>query len=171
MFGIEWLRNGAVVDRETSLLQTVEEVRETVGLRAVSLSIRLRGREPDSFRLKDASGNVIGVYSIDGRSDVRRTNIHNSTIVNSSLVLDAFNRVKTVAGDETANVLLEVAEAVSNSGNKEAGEILDQFNEELVKPQPRKSLLERSWENLVQVLPTVSAIAGATEAIAKLNLY
>ena len=72
MFGIEWLRNGAVVDRETSLLQTVEEVKETVGLRAVSLSIRLRGREPDSFRLKDASGNVIGVYSIDGRSDARR---------------------------------------------------------------------------------------------------
>lgn len=72
MFGIEWLRNGAVVDRETSLLQTVEEVKETVRLRAVSLSIRLRDREPDSFRLKDASGNVIGVYSIDGRSDARR---------------------------------------------------------------------------------------------------
>jgi hypothetical protein len=72
MFGIEWLRNGAVVDRETSLLQTVEEVKETVRLRAVSLSIRLRDREPDSFRLKDASGNVIGVYSIDGRSDPRR---------------------------------------------------------------------------------------------------
>ena len=99
------------------------------------------------------------------------SNIHNSTIVNSSLVLGAFNKVKTVAGDETAKVLLEVAEEVSNSGNKEAGEILDQFNEELGKPQPRKSLLERSWENLVQVLPTVSAIAGAAEAIAKLNLY
>ncbi len=99
------------------------------------------------------------------------SNINNSTIINSSLVLGAFNRVKTAAGDETAKVLLEVAEAVSNSGNKEAGEILDQFNEELVKPQPRKSLLERSWENLVQVLPTVSAIAGAAEAITKLNLY
>ena len=28
MFGIEWLRSGAVVDRETSLLQTVEEVKQ-----------------------------------------------------------------------------------------------------------------------------------------------
>jgi len=56
MFSIEWLHNGAVVDTETSLLQTVEEV-----------IVRLRGRAPDSYRLKDASGNVIGVYSIDGK--------------------------------------------------------------------------------------------------------
>ena len=67
MFTIEWLHNGAVVDTETSLLQTIEEVIETARLRRVSLSIRLRGRAPDSYRLKDASGNVIGVYLSTGR--------------------------------------------------------------------------------------------------------
>ena len=73
MFGMEWLHNGAVVDTETSLLQTVEEVIETARLRRVSLSIRLRGREPDSYRLKDASDNVIGVYSINGKIDAHRS--------------------------------------------------------------------------------------------------
>ena len=72
MFSIEWLHNGAVVETETSLLQTVEEVIETARLRRVSLSIRLRGRAPDSYRLKDASG-VIGVYSIDGKIDSHRS--------------------------------------------------------------------------------------------------
>ena len=73
MFSIEWLHNGAVAETETSLLQTVEEVIETARLRRVSLSIRLRGRAPDSYRLKDASGNVIGVYSIDGKIDAPRS--------------------------------------------------------------------------------------------------
>jgi hypothetical protein len=63
MFSIEWLHNGAVVDTETSLLQTVEEVIETARLRRVSLSIRLRGRAPDSYRLKDASGGFVRVTS------------------------------------------------------------------------------------------------------------
>jgi len=96
------------------------------------------------------------------------SNIKNSTIVNRSLVERSFNKVKSEADEETAKVLLKVAELVAGSGNKEAGEILDQFNEELAKPAPRKSLLKRSWDNLVQVLPTVTTVAGAAAAIAKL---
>ena len=96
------------------------------------------------------------------------SNIKNSTIVNRSLVERSFNKVKSEADEETAKVLLKVAEVVADSGNKEAGEILDQFNEELAKPAPRKSLLKRSWDNLVQVLPTVTTVAGAAAAIAKL---
>jgi hypothetical protein len=73
MFSIEWLHKGAVVDTESSLLQTVGEVIETARLRKVSLSIRLRGSPPDSYRVKDASDKVIGVYSIDGEIDSRRS--------------------------------------------------------------------------------------------------
>lgn len=62
----------------------------------------------------------------------------------------------------------EGSKAVAASGNKEAGELLDQFNEELAKPEPRKSLLKRSWDGLVQVLPTVTTVANATTAVAKL---
>ena len=96
------------------------------------------------------------------------SNISNSTIINRSLLQNAFNKAKSETGEEAAEALRKVAEAVAQSGNKEAGELLDQFNEELAKTQPRKSLLKRSWENLVQVLPTIEAIAGAAEAIAKL---
>ena len=67
MFSIEWLYNGAVVDTESSLLQTVEEVIETARLRRVSLSIRLRGRAPDSCRLKDASATLSAYILSTGR--------------------------------------------------------------------------------------------------------
>jgi hypothetical protein len=96
------------------------------------------------------------------------SNIQNSSIVNRSLVENAFNKIKSEVGEDTAATLLKVTELVAQSGNKEAGEILDQFNEELGKPQPRKSLLKRSWDGLVAVLPAVNTIAGAAAAIAKL---
>jgi hypothetical protein len=96
------------------------------------------------------------------------SNIHNSAIVNRSMVENAFNKTKSEMGEHTAVVLLKVAELVAQSGNKEAGELLDQFNEELSKPQPRKSLLKRSWDGLVVVLPAITSIAGAATAIAKL---
>jgi hypothetical protein len=94
--------------------------------------------------------------------------IHNSTVINKSFVKDAFNKVQSEVDQATADALLKVAEEVGRSGNQEAGQLLDQFNEELAKPQPRKGLLKRSWDALVQVLPTVSAIAGAAGAIARL---
>jgi hypothetical protein len=94
--------------------------------------------------------------------------IHNSTIINRSLLQNAFNKAMSETGEETAQALRKVAEVVAESGNKEAGEILDQFNEELARAEPRKSLLKRSWESLVQALPTIEKLAGAAEAIAKL---
>lgn len=57
MFGIEWLRNGSVVDRETSVLKTAGEVIANAYARAPEVAARLIGHEPDGFRLKDASGN------------------------------------------------------------------------------------------------------------------
>jgi hypothetical protein len=96
------------------------------------------------------------------------SNIQNSTIVNRSLVENAFNKTKSEIGEDTAVILLKVSELVAQSGNKEAGELLDQFNEEFNKAQPRKSLLKRSWDGLVAVLLAVTSIAGAAAAIAKL---
>jgi hypothetical protein len=118
----------------------------------------------------------ISRYVDQRNSDQRRgafmgdtfSNIQNSTIVSRSLVEQAFNSAKVTAGAEAAEALRKIAEFVAASGNKEAGELLDQFNEELARPEPRKSLLKRSWESLVQVLPTVTAVAGAAGAIAKL---
>jgi hypothetical protein len=64
MFGIEWLRDGSVVDRETSVLKTAGEVTANAYARAPEVAERLIGHEPDGFRLKDASGKVLGVHSL-----------------------------------------------------------------------------------------------------------
>jgi hypothetical protein len=119
----------------------------------------------------------LGVINIDqSHHDSRRgsfmgdtfSNIQNSTIVNRSTVESAFNKTKSEMGADTAAILLKIADLVAQSGNKEAGELLDQFNEELTKPQPRKSLLKRSWDGLVAILPGVTSIAGAVAAMAEL---
>jgi hypothetical protein len=64
MFAIEWLHDGAVVDRDLSMSESLGEVMKSAESRAVSLSIRLRERAPDSFRLKNDSDNVIGIYCV-----------------------------------------------------------------------------------------------------------
>ena len=64
MFGVEWLRNGNVVDRETSVLKTDSEVIENAYARAPEVAARLIGHEPNDFRLKDASGNDLSVHSL-----------------------------------------------------------------------------------------------------------
>jgi hypothetical protein len=92
----------------------------------------------------------------------------NTTIINRSLVQHSMNRARANGGGDVADALKKIADAVDASGNKEAVEFFDQFNEELQKPEPRKTLLRSSWDNLVNALPTIGALAGAAEAIAKL---
>jgi hypothetical protein len=92
----------------------------------------------------------------------------NTTIINRSLVQNSMNKARAVGGEDAADTLKKIADAVDASGNKEAAAFFDQFNEELQKPEPRKTLLRASWDNLVSALPTIGAIAGAAEAIAKL---
>jgi len=70
MFGIEWLHNGSVVERETSVVaKTLDQVLARAKARAPQVTRRLRGREPDSFRLTDASGKVIGIYPVENQPD------------------------------------------------------------------------------------------------------
>jgi hypothetical protein len=67
MFGIEWLKNGSPVERETSALADQEKVIESARTRAGDVAKRLPGREPDSFRLTDATGKELGVFPIGKR--------------------------------------------------------------------------------------------------------
>jgi len=66
MFGIEWLKDGSVVDRETSVLKTESEVIASAYARAPEVAARLLGHEPDGFRVKDASGNDLARISHAG---------------------------------------------------------------------------------------------------------
>ena len=64
MFGIEWLRNGVPVDKETSVLTSAAAATAAAKSRWRLVSNRHPEREPDSFRLTDATGKIIGVFSI-----------------------------------------------------------------------------------------------------------
>jgi hypothetical protein len=64
MFGIDWLRNGVPVDREASVLSEAEAVAAAKN-RALDVAKRPPLREPDSFRLTEATGKLVGVFLID----------------------------------------------------------------------------------------------------------
>ena len=92
----------------------------------------------------------------------------NSQIINRSTLENTLNKIRNRSDNEVASFLDELATTDEQSGSKDAGELLDQFNEELAKPDHRKSLLKRSWNGLVELLPSVAKIAGATAAPTKL---
>jgi hypothetical protein len=64
LFAIDWLSRGILVERETSVLTDVDAVIALTRSRAPEVTMRHPGREPDSFRLTNASGLSFGVYLI-----------------------------------------------------------------------------------------------------------
>jgi hypothetical protein len=64
MFGIEWLRAGSSVEKETSVLPDQASVIASAQRRATDVARRLPRREPDSFRLTDVTGKLLGNFPI-----------------------------------------------------------------------------------------------------------
>jgi hypothetical protein len=60
MFAIDWLRQGVPVLREMSLESTVENAIAAAQDRAGIIRVRLQDREPDTFRVVDAGGLIVG---------------------------------------------------------------------------------------------------------------
>jgi hypothetical protein len=69
MFGIEWLRHGALVEKETSASILEADAIASARRRATEVAARHPGRRPDSFRLTDATGKVFGVFPLHGPGD------------------------------------------------------------------------------------------------------
>ena len=92
-------------------------------------------------------------------------NIQNATIINKSVVENSFNKIKEGYGEDVAKALLQIAEFIEGSGNKEAGELFDSFNEELNKPESKKPVLKSIWAGIEKALPAITALS---EAIVKL---
>lgn len=95
-------------------------------------------------------------------------NITDSTIVNKSIVEASFNKVKEEFDSETANALKVVAAEIEKSGNKEAAELFESFNEELQKPEPKRSVLRNFWNGIVEILPQLSSLAEVAVKISTL---
>jgi hypothetical protein len=69
MFGIEWLRNGMLVDKDSTVLADKAAAVADARSRAAAVAARYPERRPDSFRLTDATVKVIGVFPIYARGD------------------------------------------------------------------------------------------------------
>jgi len=95
-------------------------------------------------------------------------NAKNFTFINKSNVENSFNKVKEQFDEETANVIKQIADIVEKSSNEEAAELFDAFNEEVNKPEPKKSLLKSFWTGLSAALPVLSTTASIVEKILKM---
>lgn len=98
----------------------------------------------------------------------RFENIHNATIINRSLVEKSFNKIKSDYDEETANALKKVVAEIEKSGNKEAAENFDTFNEELQKPEPKKFVLRALWGGVTGALPSILQMTDVVTKILKL---
>ena len=62
LFAIDWLKRGILVEKETSVLTSAAEAIAAAKLRARDVARRHPGQEPDTFRLMDATGKILGVF-------------------------------------------------------------------------------------------------------------
>jgi hypothetical protein len=63
VFGIDWL-SGIPIAKETSVLDAEAEVVAETRRRASYVAKQHPGKEPDSFRLTDATGRIHGVFPV-----------------------------------------------------------------------------------------------------------
>src|SRR6266508_3930552 len=93
----------------------------------------------------------------------RFENISNSTIVERS-----FNKLAKDYGDDTAQALQQLAGEIEKSGDREAAETFEAFNEELQKPEPKKSVLKSLFNGITLALPTLNTMTDLIEKISKI---
>jgi hypothetical protein len=62
LFAIDWLKRGILIERETSILPSAAEAVAAAKMRARDVAQRHPGQEPDTFRVVDASGKIVGVF-------------------------------------------------------------------------------------------------------------
>ena len=67
--------------------------------------------------------------------------------------------------EETKNALVTIAEFVGKSGNPAAGLLLNEFNQELIKPTDNGGKIHQLWEGLVAVLPDITTLTDAVTKV------
>jgi hypothetical protein len=64
LFSIDWLKGAIPVEKEICVLATKDEAIAAAKTRAADVAKRHSGREPDRFRLTDATGNILAIVRI-----------------------------------------------------------------------------------------------------------
>jgi hypothetical protein len=68
MFAVEWLKQGVLIDRETSALADLSDAVPTTRARVDLVTARHPLAEPDGFRLLDTSGSVLITFKFPTKS-------------------------------------------------------------------------------------------------------
>jgi hypothetical protein len=93
-------------------------------------------------------------------------NVRDATIINRSSVDNSFNYNDSKFDADVTEALRKLAEIITSSGNTQARELFKEFNNELAKSEPRKSLLRTLWDGITRELP---ALKDMTEIAVKLT--
>ena len=64
VFSIDWLRGAIPVEKEICVLATKDEAIAAAKTRAPDVAKRHSGREPDGFRLSDATGKILAIVPV-----------------------------------------------------------------------------------------------------------
>ena len=64
VFSIDWLRGAIPVEKEICVVATNGEAIAAAKTRAPDVAKRHSGREPDGFRLSDATGKILAIVPI-----------------------------------------------------------------------------------------------------------
>jgi hypothetical protein len=159
-------------DERRSLLEQLSSIRQNIHRNLKRITEERQRDYPVVVVNKIENKIQIDRYTTNNIQEVvmgdQYKNITGSTIINRSVLTDSLNKVRIERGEDVAKALELVADVVSKSGNKRAGELFDSFNEELKKPEPKKSVLRSLWDGLVSALPTISTMAGVAQKIASL---
>lgn len=92
-------------------------------------------------------------------------NISNSTIINRSIVDNSFNKIKSLADEETARIIKLIEEKVNEADNAAANSLFNNFNSEISQDNADKSKLQQYWNGLVSILPSLDSIASLAEKV------
>jgi hypothetical protein len=120
-------------------------------------------------RLLEFYGNAFHI-TIDRKVVVNMGDVFSNigagaTIVNRSTVQNAFNKVRSQYGDDVAQALNRVEEEINKSGNKDAADTFNSFNEELQKPTPKKSVLQALWQGVLTAVPVIGQLTDVISRI------
>lgn len=93
------------------------------------------------------------------------------TIINKSVLSNSLNRFSH--DEQSLAVLKEITSIVESSGNIEAKDNIEAFHEEIVKPNPKKSILTSLWNGATKALPSLldnsQKVIGIIEKIVQLH--
>lgn len=90
----------------------------------------------------------------------------NPTIINKSSVEKSFNNILRDYGEDMIKALEQTKEFIRKSGDVPADTLYDNFDDELNKPQPDKSVLQKLWSGIETLLPEIKT---KSEQVSKIS--